>query len=80
METDLRIVVLGCAGQVGREFFGSAGHLGQVIGIDRSRCDLSMEGSVWGLIRDLAPNVIVNCAAYTKVDKAEIDPSTHVFS
>ncbi|MFD2273652.1 sugar nucleotide-binding protein [Undibacterium arcticum] len=45
--------------------------LGEVIAVDRARCDLSRPDTIAALIQDIRPDVVVNAAAYTAVDKAE---------
>lgn len=69
----MRVLITGCAGQVGKEFSALAGGLGQVRGIKRSTCDLSDEAAARAHVRAFRPDVIVNAAAYTAVDKAETD-------
>ena len=70
-----RILVVGHKGQVGTEMCEQlkvSGH--QFVGIDREECDITKPGSVVSIIRDVKPQVIVNAAAYTAVDKAEAEP------
>ena len=38
-------------------------------------CDLSMPGSLAGLLREVKPAVVLNAAAYTAVDRAESEPA-----
>jgi len=45
--------------------------LGDVVASDRSQCDLSQPELLPGLIRSAKPDVIVNAAGYTAVDRAE---------
>lgn len=67
----MKLLVTGANGQVGWELARSLMPLGEVITLDRSRCDLSRPETLAALVADLAPDVIVNAAAYTAVDKAE---------
>ncbi len=69
----MKILVTGATGQVGWELARSLMPLGEVIAVDRSRCDLSRPGTIAPLIREVRPEVIVNAAAYTAVDKAETE-------
>ncbi len=71
----MRIVVTGARGQVGFELARSLMPLGEVIALDRAGCDLVQPASVAALGK-LAPDVIVNAAAYTAVDRAESEPAT----
>lgn len=67
------ILVTGKNGQVGFELQRALAPLGEVIAVDRSECDLSDLVALRALIARVQPDVIVNPAAYTAVDKAETD-------
>ena len=67
----MRLVVTGAKGQVGWELCRSLMPLGEVIALDRAHCDLARPQDLPSLMRGLKPDVIVNAAAYTAVDKAE---------
>lgn len=67
----MKLVVIGTKGQVGWEAVRSLGPLDEVIAFDRSQCDLLRPRLVIDPIKSIGPNVIVNAAAYTAVDKAE---------
>jgi dTDP-4-dehydrorhamnose reductase len=74
----VRIVVTGVTGQVGHELVRSLQPLGEVIGVDSAGLDLAdaveQPARFQARLRELAPQVIVNPAAYTAVDKAEDEP------
>lgn len=75
----MKILLFGKQGQVGWELQRSLAPLGQVIALDREGdgglCgDLTNRAGLAGTIRRLKPDVIVNAAAYTAVDKAELEP------
>ncbi len=74
----MRIVVTGVTGQVGWELVRSLQPLGEVIALDSASLDLADAAAapeaLRARLRDLAPQVIVNPAAYTAVDKAEGEP------
>jgi len=70
------ILVTGCNGQVGFELQRSLAPLGRVIALDRAGCDLARPEQIRQVVRELRPDVIVNPAAYTAVDKAESDAET----
>jgi len=72
--TQLRLMVTGVTGQVGWELLRSLAPLGEVIAVDRSHMDLADPGSIRSAIRDLRPDVLINPAAWTAVDRAEVDP------
>ncbi len=67
----MRLLVTGANGQIGWELRRSLLPLGEVIAMDRTCCDLSRPAGLTAIIRNAKPDVIVNAAAYTAVDKAE---------
>ncbi len=67
----MRLLLTGANGQVGWELRRSLVPLGEVIAMDRKACDLSRQQDLPRIIREAAPDVIVNAAAYTAVDRAE---------
>ncbi len=70
----MRIVLLGKHGQVGWELRRSLALLGPLIAFDRSEADLAQPDRLREQLRAAAPEIIVNAAAYTAVDKAEEEP------
>ncbi|SEG09582.1 dTDP-4-dehydrorhamnose reductase [Nitrosomonas ureae] len=74
----MRILLLGKNGQLGWELQRSLAPLGELISLDsasRELCgDLSNLKGIKQTIQKTEPNVIVNAAAYTAVDKAENEP------
>ncbi|MFW2124880.1 SDR family oxidoreductase, partial [Acinetobacter ursingii] len=75
----MKILLLGKNGQVGWELQRSLQPLGEVIALDRSTSlnglsgDLANFDKIKQTIERVQPNIIVNAAAYTAVDKAESD-------
>lgn len=67
----MRILVTGVTGQVGRELVRSLQPLGEVIALDSRSFDLGNPAALGPRLREIAPAVVVNPAAYTAVDKAE---------
>ncbi len=67
----MRIVLTGVTGQVGRALISPLGRLGGVIATDRSVLDLAEPGTLLEALDRLAPDLIINPAAYTAVDRAE---------
>ena len=70
----MNIMLVGKGGQVGRELVGSLAAIGHLAAFDRSAADLERPAEVAALLRRERPDVIVNAAAYTAVDKAESEP------
>jgi len=66
-----RILLTGRRGQVGFELQRALAPLGRVTALDRHECDLSDPEAIRAMIRDVQPDIVVNPAAYTAVDKAE---------
>jgi len=69
-----RILLMGRNGQVGWELQRTLTTLGEVIALDRHDMDLADPDSIRRAVREHKPNLIVNAAAYTAVDKAEEEP------
>lgn len=69
----MKIVLLGKNGQVGWELQRALAPLGQVFAFDSSQADFTQPDQVLDQVRRIQPDVIVNAAAYTAVDKAESD-------
>lgn len=68
-----KLLLFGCTGQVGWELARSLQPLGRVLALDRSRADFNSPASLEALVRDEAPDAVINAAAYTAVDQAETD-------
>ena len=67
----MRIMLTGSSGQVGWELTRSLMPLGEVIALERTQCDLSRPETIPSVVQAIKPDIIVNAAAYTAVDKAE---------
>ena len=68
----MRIAVLGSQGQLGRDLIPRLP--GDVVSVPRAGGDLARPDTLRATIAELKPAVVVNCAAYNFVDKAEADP------
>ena len=66
-----RILLTGADGQLGQELQQTLMPLGEVIALTRQELDLSQGKHIRQLVQQIRPNLIVNSAAYTAVDKAE---------
>ena len=70
----MKFLITGSNGQLAREFIrvlGAAGH--EVIAPSEEKLDISDPNSIHEAISENKPEVIINCAAYNLVDKAEED-------
>lgn len=67
----MKLLLLGAGGQVGWELRRSLAPLGEVAALERQDCNLTDFTRLADTIRHAAPDIIVNAAAYTAVDRAE---------
>jgi len=70
------ILLIGKNGQVGWELCRTLAPAGNVLAVDYPEIDLTDADAARRLVLDSKPNVVVNAAAYTAVDKAESDSKT----
>jgi len=70
----IRVLVTGSRGQVGAEVARALAQRAEVIAHDRATLDLARPDEIAARIRAAKPDVIVNAAAYTAVDRAESEP------
>jgi dTDP-4-dehydrorhamnose reductase len=67
----MRILLTGASGQVGAALRVPLEAIGTVAILNRSQLDLSDPARIPGVLSDVAPDLIINPAAYTMVDRAE---------
>jgi dTDP-4-dehydrorhamnose reductase len=71
----MKILLIGANGQLGREICRSRLPSGvRLITATRSQLDLTRLDDIPALVRDAAPDLVINAAGYTAVDKAELEP------
>lgn len=69
----MRVLITGAQGQVGQELLKSAPANWQIHGLGSSDLDISDAAHVMTTVQHLQPDLIINAAAYTAVDKAQSD-------
>lgn len=69
----MTIILLGAQGQLGWELGATLAPLGHILHFNRRQADLADLEGLEKLVRKLKPRIIVNAAAYTNVDQAEIN-------
>ena len=74
MSVGPRILITGATGQLGWQLQRSFADAGEVIACDRNRLDLGDPEQIRNVVRAAKPDVILNAAAYTAVDRAESEP------
>lgn len=71
----MKILVTGKNGQVGYRLMEALAPIGEVVGVDVKECDLTQSAAIDDLLARVRPDMIVNPAAFTAVDKAESEPT-----
>ena len=76
----MKVLLFGCKGQVGWELQRALAPLGELVALDFDstgpwRADFSDPGSLAATVQAVRPDVIVNAAAHTAVDRAESEPA-----
>jgi dTDP-4-dehydrorhamnose reductase len=72
----VKILLIGCNGQLGWELQRACMTLGQVMALDYPQIDIRQSAVLRELIQSTRPDVLLNPAAYTNVEKAEIERET----
>lgn len=71
----LRVLITGASGQLGRELVNAFSQTeAHIVAADHSRLDITDEDAVRRFLAEGDFTHIINCAAYTAVDKAESEP------
>lgn len=68
----MKYAVLGAAGQLGRDLCPRLA--GDMVPLARDQADLTQPDTLKATLNELRPDVVVNCAAYNFVDRAETEP------
>tara|TARA_Y100001933_G_C18929901_1_gene534882 strand:- start:41 stop:943 length:903 start_codon:yes stop_codon:yes gene_type:complete len=68
----MKIIILGANGQLGHELSINLKNIGELIAFTKDELDITDFNVVEKALLDIEPNIVINAAAYTSVDKAEI--------
>ncbi len=72
----MRALITGAGGQLGLEISRVFAREGEVAALQHARLDITDHAAVLRVTREMRPDVILNCAAYNDVDRAETDQVT----
>jgi len=67
----MRVLITGCYGQVGHCLVQQLAGKAEVLAVDREQLDITNEAAVNDTVAEFKPDIIINAAAHTAVDKAE---------
>ena len=70
----MKVMITGASGQVGRALVATVPSQFEALALTRAQLDISDECAVHAAVVGFAPDVIINAAAYTAVDRAETEP------
>ena len=77
--TGVKILLTGAGGQLGRALMAQIGQGGSLAGthlllpVDLPEWDITNRAQVFATVREWQPDVVINCAGYTDVDRAEAE-------
>src|SRR3989442_12694180 len=70
----MKYAVVGAAGQLGRDLCSLVA--GEAVPLTRAEADLTRPETVRAALTGIGPEVVLNCAAYNLVDRAEAEPES----
>lgn len=72
----MKVIITGAGGQLGKALLASAPQGAEIVALVRAQLDLADAAAIEAKVAAEAPDLIINAAAYTAVDKAERDAET----
>ena len=73
MKNKQKVLITGAGGQVGRKISKLLSPYFEVLGLSRTDLNVASHSSMKKVFETFEPNIVINAAAYTKVDEAEIN-------
>jgi dTDP-4-dehydrorhamnose reductase len=70
----VKLLITGATGQIGWQLQRTLAPLGDVTALTRAELDLAEPERAAAVVREMRPDILLNAAAYTGVDKAEAEP------
>jgi dTDP-4-dehydrorhamnose reductase len=72
----LKFLITGAKGQLAKEFVKELTNRGlEFTALTKEELDISDTNKVFKVIKEVKPDIVINCAAYNLVDKAESFPA-----
>ena len=73
----MKLLIIGCNGMLGQDMALSASEAGhEIVGLDFPDIDITKQECVRKHVKDISPDAIINCAAFTAVDACETEKET----
>ncbi|MFD1940789.1 dTDP-4-dehydrorhamnose reductase [Paradevosia shaoguanensis] len=70
----MKVLLFGAGGQVGRVLAAMLPQVADLVALGRDEADFTRSGHLADLVAEARPDVVINAAAYTAVDRAESEP------
>ncbi|MBI4045868.1 MAG: dTDP-4-dehydrorhamnose reductase [Devosia nanyangense] len=70
----MKVLLFGAGGQVGRVLAAMPPQVAELVALGRDEADFTRSGHLADLVAEARPDVVINAAAYTAVDRAESEP------
>ena len=67
----MKILITGSEGMLARDLISALKENNEIIPLSRQKMDITQKDAVIKNTKSNAPDIVINCAAYTKVDTAE---------